>query len=80
MANAPEDQLLAAFSRVLRRHRLAKEFSQQELATHANRSMQYISLLESGRHQPTLGTLQLLSGALGLTLTKLVSEIEEEAE
>ncbi|KUJ78517.1 helix-turn-helix domain-containing protein [Ruegeria profundi] len=80
MANEPEDQLLAAFSRVLRRHRLAKKLSQLELATQANRSMQYISLLESGHHQPTLGTLQLLSGALGLSLTKLVSEIEEEAE
>ena len=59
---------------------IAKKLSQLELATQANRSMQYISLLESGHHQPTLGTLQLLSGALGLSLTRLVYEIEEEAE
>ncbi|NOC93351.1 MULTISPECIES: helix-turn-helix domain-containing protein [unclassified Ruegeria] len=79
MAHEKDDPLLLAFSRVLRRYRLAKKLSQQDLATHASRSMQYISLLESGHHQPTLGTLHLLSGALGLTVTELVAEVEKEA-
>lgn len=80
MEQSQDDLLLAAFARALRRLRQAKKLSQQELARKADRSMQYISLLESCRHQPTLQTMGLLSSALEITLTELMSEIEDEEQ
>lgn len=78
MEQSPDDPLLAAFARALRRLRQGKNLSQQELARQADRSMQYISLLESCRYQPTLKTMGLLSAALEMTLTELMREIEDE--
>ena len=40
--------------------------------------MQYISLLESSKYQPTLETIALLSHALDMSLTELVKEVEDE--
>ncbi|WP_243261431.1 helix-turn-helix domain-containing protein [Sulfitobacter dubius] len=71
------DPLLLALAEVLRRHRRAQQLSQEELAYRAGRSMRYISLLESGRHQPTLDTLNRISGALEFPLSQLISEAEE---
>ncbi|WP_260024137.1 helix-turn-helix domain-containing protein [Ruegeria conchae] len=70
--------MVTALSIVLRRHRQARKLSQEELAHLAGRSMRYISLLESCRHQPTLDTLQRISGALDLSLSQLVLEMEAE--
>lgn len=71
-----DDPMIAALGNVLRRHRKAKNLSQEELARIAGRSMRYISLLESRRHQPTLDTLQRISHALDMKLSELVLEIE----
>lgn len=42
--------------------------------------MQYISLLETCRYQPTLETMALISGALEMSLTDFVREIEQEQQ
>ncbi len=73
------DPLLNALANVLRRHRLVAGLSQEELAHRAGRSMRYISLLESCKHQPSLNTLKGLSDGLGLTLSQLITEVEVEA-
>jgi len=72
------DHVLIGFAKALRRLRRARKLSQQELALRAGRSMQYISLLESSKYQPTLETIALLSHALDMSLTELVKEVEEE--
>jgi transcriptional regulator with XRE-family HTH domain len=80
MSSLNSDQLLAAFARALKRLRKDRKLSQQELAQRADRSMQYISLLETCRYQPTLETMTLISGALEMSLTDFVREIEQEQQ
>lgn len=67
---------LVAYARVLRRHRKDTGLSQEELAFRAGLSMRYVSLLESGRHQPSLGTMKALADALGVSLAVMITEAE----
>jgi transcriptional regulator with XRE-family HTH domain len=46
--------------------------SQGELAKRAKVSREYLNRLESGKYDPTLGTLTRLSRALGVTLMALL--------
>jgi len=73
------DPLLSALAKVLRQHRHSQSLSQEEVAHRAGRSMRYVSLLESGKHQPTLDTLNRISGALGITLSQLIAEAEKQS-
>lgn len=70
------DTFLLAYARVLRRHRKNMDLSQEELAFRAGLSMRYISLLESGKHQPSLGTMKALADALDTSLTAMIGEAE----
>lgn len=72
-----DDALLNAFSIVLRRLRLARGLSQEELAHRAGVSMRYISLLEGRRHQPTLATINGLCRGLDLSMTELIGNVEQ---
>ncbi|AML52566.1 helix-turn-helix domain-containing protein [Falsihalocynthiibacter arcticus] len=74
------DPLLESLARVVRLHRRAAGLSQEELAHNIGRSMRYISLIESRRHQPSLDTLKRLSDGLELTLSQLIIEVEEDAK
>ena len=65
-----------AFGLTLQELRKGKGLSQEQLAFDARLSRNYISLLEKGQRPPTLVTLQLLSRALGTTLTYLASRVE----
>lgn len=65
-----------AFGLTLQELRKGKGLSQEQLAFDARLSRNYISLLEKGQRSPTLVTLQLLSRALGTTLTYLASRVE----
>lgn len=76
--DADPDSLLMAYARVLRRYRKAIDLSQEELAFRAGLSMRYVSLLESGRHQPSLGTMKALSEALNTSLTTMIAEAEND--
>ncbi len=72
------DPLLSALASVLRKHRRALNISQEELAHRAGRSMRYVSLLETGKHQPTLDTLRRMSGVFGVPLSQLILEAEKD--
>jgi transcriptional regulator with XRE-family HTH domain len=73
-----EDQaLLEAFSRVLRRRRTEAGLSQEELAHRAGKSIRYISLLESRKHQPSLATLRRICAGLGVSMSDFVAELED---
>lgn len=72
--------LLSAFANVLRRRRHAAGLSQEKLAQLSGKSMRYISLLESRRHQPTLETLHSIANSLNVSLSQLMLETEKEVK
>lgn len=72
--------LLTAYATVLRRYRLAAGLSQEGLAHDVGLSARYISLLETCRHQPTLGTMGDIAHRLGVPLAQLIAEAEAVAK
>jgi transcriptional regulator with XRE-family HTH domain len=62
---------------VIRLMRLTREWSQEELGSRAGIKSSDISLLESGRRNPTLGTLQRLADAFGVECGEMVTLAEE---
>jgi len=67
----------AAFGQVLRAHRTDKGLSQEALADAAGLDRTYISMLERGIRQPTLGSLFALADALGTTAGRMVTAVAE---
>ncbi|UXU80457.1 helix-turn-helix transcriptional regulator [Paracoccus sp. SMMA_5_TC] len=72
------DAFLMTYARVLRRHRKDLNLSQEELAFRAGLSMRYVSLLESGKHQPSLSTMKALADALDTNLIAMIGEAEND--
>jgi len=68
--------LEARFAEVLRELRKKKDLSQQELATDCGLDRTYISLLERGQRQPTLGTLFRLAEVLEVSPSWIVKQLE----
>ncbi len=66
-----------AFRSILREKRLAKGWSQQDLAMMAGYDLTFISKLERGRRMPSLHTFVTLSMALDITPSALMREMEE---
>lgn len=56
----------------IRQQRKAKGMRQEDLAKKAGVSLGYIARLETGRHDPKLGTLQKIAKALGVPVTDLL--------
>ena len=65
-----------AFGQVLRQLRTRAALSQEALALDCGLDRTYISLLERGLRQPTLGTLFVLSERLGTRPSRMVSAVE----
>jgi transcriptional regulator with XRE-family HTH domain len=65
-----------AFALVLKKHRMAKELSQESLAEKANLHPTYISLMERGLRNPSLNVSKSLAKALDTSLTDLIGEAE----
>lgn len=66
------------FGKVLKTLRAQHGVSQEELAFRANLDRSYISMLERGIHQPTLGSLVALAEALGIRSSELLKIFEDE--
>ncbi len=64
------------FGEVLRKFRLAKPFTQSELADSSSLDRTFISLLERGERQPTISTLFKLASALDVSLVSIIQEVE----
>lgn len=67
-------EYLKRFGQALRLARLNREWSQEELAHRSNLDRTYISMLERGIRNPTLGSLKDLAQALEIELTYLVQD------
>jgi transcriptional regulator with XRE-family HTH domain len=57
----------------LRKLRAQKGMSQTVLAKKARMSREHLSRLESGRYDPSVGMVQRLAKALGVSLTELLA-------
>lgn len=68
--------LVAAFADALREARQKAGMTQEELAERADVSVRFISLLETGRRQPSLSALAAVSAGLGMTISALIMTVE----
>jgi len=67
-----------SFANVLKKLRMQKGLSQEELAFKANLHRTYISQLERGLKSPTLNTISTLADVLDISLTQFVKSIQED--
>jgi transcriptional regulator with XRE-family HTH domain len=65
------DEDLVALGREIRRHRKARNLSQEALAELADLHRNYIGYLERGERNPAATTLFLLARALGISFAQL---------
>lgn len=68
--------IVAAFAEALRDARVQAGLSQEELAGRADVSVRFISLLETGKRQPSLSALAAISAGLGMPMSALVMTVE----
>jgi transcriptional regulator with XRE-family HTH domain len=74
-SKAPQPQpFVAAILKLLREQ---AALTQEELALELDMRASEISHLESGRRNPTLGTLQRLAGGLGVRCSQVLALAEE---
>ncbi len=69
-----------AFGKVLRKIRMEKSLSQEELAHLCGLDRTYISLMERGKRKPTINTIFALAIALNVLPSYLVSSTEKNFE
>jgi transcriptional regulator with XRE-family HTH domain len=69
--------LVAAFASTLREERLRRGLTQEDLAEGAEISARFVSLLETGRRQPSLSALAAVSNGLGLSMSALIASVEK---
>ena len=67
-----------AFATVLRELRTSKGLTQEQLAFDAGLDRTFISLLERGQRQPSLGTIFQLSRALGVGSAAVIQRVEDK--
>jgi transcriptional regulator with XRE-family HTH domain len=65
------------FGAALRRVRLAAGMTQEQLGLESGVQRNFISLIELGQNQPTIGTIVRLAHALGMKASELVAEAEK---
>jgi transcriptional regulator with XRE-family HTH domain len=71
-------ELSLAFGNVLRRLRMAKNLTQEELGFEADLRRTYISSLELGQKEPSLGTVMKIAKALHMGVSELLLQVEKE--
>lgn len=74
------DDVKARLGRAIRSYRESLQLSQEKLAERANITYQYLSAIENGRENFTIGVLESLATALGVRLPALVSEAYEQPQ
>lgn len=67
-----------AFGRVLRQLRTEAGLTQEQLGFEADLQRNYVSILELGQQQPSLGTILKLSAALSRPASDIVGLVQAE--
>ena len=62
----------------VRRHRVARELSQEALAEQAGLHRNFIGLVERGQRNPTVLTLAAIARAMNLTASALLAAAESK--
>ncbi len=70
--NNRDKKTISAFGKHLRKLRLEKGFSQEELNFRTELSKNMIGMIERGEVNPTLTTIECLANGLGITKKKLL--------
>lgn len=78
MSSLQISEVSAVFGEVLRRHRVDRDISQEELAYLAGVDRTFVSRLERGIRQPTITTMIGIGLALGVSAADMVRETEKE--
>ncbi|HEY6874175.1 MAG TPA: helix-turn-helix transcriptional regulator [Geobacteraceae bacterium] len=68
----------SAFGEAIRELRKQKRLSQEYVAHESGLDRSFISLLETGRQQPSLVTIFQLSKALGVSPSQLITFVEQK--
>lgn len=69
-----------AFGRVLRQLRTEAGMTQEQLGFEADLRRTYISILELGQQQPSLGTVLKLAKSLNMPAHEIVAKVEKVIE
>ncbi len=77
MSGTPPTTPQVALGKALRQHRLAADLTQEQLGLESGVQRNFISLIETGQNQPTVGTIFRLAAALRIKPSKLVSDAEK---
>ena len=67
-----------AFGIVLRRYRIHKQLTQEQVAWNTGMSRVYISEIERGLREPGLGTILKLAKCLQIPASDIVAAVEQE--
>ncbi len=70
--------LMEAISNVLERLRTDAGFSKRKLAAISGIDRVYLLQVEQGKYRPTINFMFLLAKGLGISVSELVTQIEEE--
>ncbi len=77
---AVEDILAKRFGELVRRLRVEKGYSQEEFSFRVGLHQTYVSSVERGERNVTIGTADRIAKALGTTLAEIFGELEDEPE
>lgn len=64
---------------VLRSLRIARDLTQEELGRRAGLSMTYISLVETGKRNPTIAAVSSVLAVFGISWTEFGAELDAAA-
>lgn len=70
-----EQALLKAFGEQVRKHRLQRGWSQEDLAEHTGLHRTYIGSVERGERNVSLINIALLASSIEVSIGKLVGEL-----
>jgi transcriptional regulator with XRE-family HTH domain len=71
-------ELAKAFGKVLRRQRKLVGLTQEALGLEAQLERNFVSLLELGQRQPSLGTIFKVAGPLQISPHAIIKLVEDE--
>ena len=77
---AEEEALARRFGELVKRLRYEQVLSQEDFSFRVGLHQTYVSSVERGKRNVTLGTADRIARALGTTLSTMISEIERDRE
>jgi transcriptional regulator with XRE-family HTH domain len=75
-----EEELAKRFGELVRRLRQEKGYSQEEFSFRVGLHQTYVSSVERGERNVTIGTADRIAKALGTTLANLFGELERRSD